>query len=162
VKRTAEAAAHGSVVSMGWKAEAGSLSYGWEGYKMATLSHGRIDEGSAVLGDIRRWIAVTLLDPDQRVGQQAIGIQAEWPHRGHVVGVAPVMIAGDIPGASVVHQVRGVGEALPDTGPGAVGQGRAFDLIGRRGDAPEEVLGELDHSGLAGWVGMAVRGHNLG
>jgi hypothetical protein len=31
------AAAHGSVVSMGWKAGAGFLSYGWEGYSEAML-----------------------------------------------------------------------------------------------------------------------------
>jgi hypothetical protein len=31
------AAAHGSVVSIGWKAGTGFLSYGWEGYSEALL-----------------------------------------------------------------------------------------------------------------------------
>jgi hypothetical protein len=55
------------------------------------------------------------------------------------------MVAGDVAGVAVLGLARRVDEALPDAWPGAVGQRRAFDLVGRGRRAPQEAVGKSRH-----------------
>ena len=69
---------------------------------------------------------------------EPIRSQAELPHQAHVVRKAPVVVTGKVAGLAVRDGPGGMGEAMPDARPGAVGQGRALDLIGRGRRAPQE------------------------
>ena len=77
---------------------------------------------------------------------EAVGVEAEVVEQRHVVPEAVIMVAGDVPRFAVRGAARGVGEAMPDARPGAVGERRAFDLVGRGCRPPEEVVGKLTHS----------------
>ena len=75
---------------------------------------------------------------------EAIRLQSELAHQSDIVGVAPVMVAGDVAGLAVADEARRVREALPDARSRAVGQRRALDLICRGRSAPEELGGKFD------------------
>ena len=77
---------------------------------------------------------------------EPVCVDPEPPHQRDVVGVPAVVVTGDVARLAVVHAVRRVREAVPDAGPGAVGERRALDLVGRRRRAPEEVVRELDQA----------------
>ena len=77
---------------------------------------------------------------------------AEIAHQSHVVAHALVVVAGDIAGVAVAHAARCAHESVPDAGPGAIGQRRALDLVGRGGAAPKKATGELSgHGECGGW-----------
>jgi len=69
---------------------------------------------------------------------EPVGPQPELAHQLDVRLPAPVVIARHITGIAVLHPSGGVGEAVPDTGAGAVGERGPLDLIGGGGGAPEE------------------------
>ena len=71
---------------------------------------------------------------------EAIGLQTERAHQGHVLLVAVVMVAGDVAGMPVARRARRVTEAVPDTGAAPVFVHGALDLVGRRGGAPDKAV----------------------
>jgi hypothetical protein len=77
---------------------------------------------------------------------EAIRGQAEIAHELHVAAIASIVIAGHVAGVAVLHEVGRMAEALPDAGACAIRQRRAFDLVSRRGRAPQEFIWELDCS----------------
>ncbi len=94
-------------------------------------------------------VQALLVDPAAAFGHhpapghaEAVGLHAQFLHQPDVLAPAVVMVAGHVAGVVVEHAAGGVGETLPDAGTGAVGQRRAFDLVGRGGATPDEVLGE--------------------
>ena len=64
-------------------------------------------------------------------------------HDRDVFLVAVVVVAGDVAGLVLPDRARLAAEHVPDRRALAVGGGRAFDLIRRRGGAPDEALREL-------------------
>ena len=84
---------------------------------------------------------------------EAIGGEPQTGHEVHVRPVAPVVVAGDVAVVPARGEARGMDEPLPDAGPGAVGEGRAFDLVGGGRRAPEKTVGEagrVTHRGGGG------------
>ena len=75
---------------------------------------------------------------------EAVRVHAERSHQRGVVGVAAILVAGHIPGIAVAHEARRAREALPDARPGAIGERRALDLVGRRRAAPEKCFRKFD------------------
>ena len=65
-------------------------------------------------------------------------------HERNVLGIAAVVIAGDVAGVAVGHAAGRVAEAMPDARAGAVRERRSFDLVGGGCGAPEETVGEAD------------------
>ena len=88
---------------------------------------------------------------------EPVGSEAQFAHQEEIVGEAPVVITGHVAGIAVGNPARLVDEAVPDAGPGAIGERRALDLVGRGRSAPEEAGGEADslrHRGRASrWLG---------
>jgi hypothetical protein len=76
--------------------------------------------------------------------REAVGLNAEFGHQCHVVSVAVVVIAGDIPGISAEDPSGLLAEDIPDRESLAVLAGGTFDLIGSRGGAPLEGLWKRD------------------
>ena len=74
---------------------------------------------------------------------ESVGVDAQLGHQRDVLFVAPVVIAGDIASLIEPGVAGSVRETVPDTATGAVGGGRAFDLVGRGGRAPQETVGKL-------------------
>ena len=64
-------------------------------------------------------------------------------HQRDVVGVAPIVVAGDVAGVAVAHSPGVCAKRCQMLGPGAVGERRAFDLVGRRRAAPQEARREI-------------------
>ena len=64
-------------------------------------------------------------------------------HQPHVVRKSPIVIAGDVAMTAVGDLARRVGEAMPDARAGAVGQRRAFDLVGAGRGTPEKSAGNV-------------------
>src|SRR4029434_619573 len=75
---------------------------------------------------------------------EAIRVHAELLHQRDVLGVAPIVIAGNVAGIVVAEHPRRMRKALQDAGARAVGKRGAFDLIGGRRAAPEKARGKLD------------------
>ena len=75
---------------------------------------------------------------------EAIRLQSEAVHQGDVIGVAPIVVAGDVARITVANHAWRVRESLPDARPGAVGQWRALDLIRRGRGPPQEVVRKFD------------------
>ena len=73
---------------------------------------------------------------------EAVGVQPQVGHERDVGRHPAVVVAGDVAGVAVDGAPRGVREAVPDRGAGAVGERGALDLVGRRGGAPEKAGGE--------------------
>ncbi len=92
-------------------------------------------------------------DPAPR-DAEAVRIHSQPAHQRHIIDVAPVVIAGDVAGFSVINHSWGVGEALPDAGSCSVGERRALYLIRRCGAAPEKVRRKLDFFGHRRAVGV--------
>ena len=69
---------------------------------------------------------------------EAVGGEAEILHQRDIVAHAAVVVAGDGAAVAVVDAPGRARKAIPDAGASAIGQRRAFDLVGRRGAAPEE------------------------
>jgi hypothetical protein len=80
-------------------------------------------------------------DPRPREAE-AIRLQPERAHQLHISRGATVMIAGDVPGFPAGDLPGRMREAVPDARAGAVGEGRALDLVGGGCRAPEKPLGE--------------------
>ncbi len=74
---------------------------------------------------------------------EAVGVAAEAPHQRDVFLVTMVVIVGDVSGVAVPDLPGRVCERVPDRGALAVLVPRAFNLVCRRGGAPEEALREL-------------------
>lgn len=88
---------------------------------------------------------------------EAIGAESEAGEKRNVLVPTLVVIAGDVTGRVAMNKPGRVAEAMPDARTGAIGEGRAFDLIGRRRGAPEkarrELVGPFAHYGTANIVG---------
>ena len=78
---------------------------------------------------------------------EAVGVEPEVGEQRHVLGEAVIVVARDVARVAVgdVTAPRRMREAVPDARPGAVGERRAFDLVGGRGGAPEKVSGKAIH-----------------
>ena len=77
-------------------------------------------------------------DPRPR-DREAKRVEPEVAHQRHVVGVAVVEVAGWFPRVAVPDLPGRRAEPIPDTLATAVLVHRAFDLVRRRGGAPEEI-----------------------
>ena len=73
---------------------------------------------------------------------EAVVFDAHLLHQPHVLAEAMIVVAGDVAGVPLEHLARLMGEAVPDGRALAVLEGRALDLIGRGGRAPDEILAE--------------------
>src|SRR6185503_1129400 len=71
---------------------------------------------------------------------EAIRAQPQRMHQIDIALEASIMVAGNVAGIAVRNSPGRVHEAMPDAGPGAVRERRAFDLVSRRGAAPQEAL----------------------
>ena len=60
-------------------------------------------------------------------------------HDRDVLGVAVVVVVGDVSGRTVRDLARGMGERVPDAGAATVISDSALDLIRRGGRPPHEV-----------------------
>ena len=99
------------------------------------------------------------VDPSAAMRQHAapgdaepIRIQAELAHQRDVLCITTVVIAGDVPGLPVRRSTRRMRKTMPNARPGAVRQGRPFDLIRRGRGTPEKALGKSYHR----FLGAAV------
>ena len=72
--------------------------------------------------------------------RKSIGLDAEIPDQADVFLVAMVVIVGAVGVAAVLDLARRVRESVPDRTAAAVFVDGAFDLIGRRGGAPDEIF----------------------
>ena len=54
------------------------------------------------------------------------------------------MIARDIAGVAVAHEIRRVREPMPNARTRPIGQRRSFDLVGGRRAAPQKIGREFD------------------
>jgi hypothetical protein len=73
---------------------------------------------------------------------EAIGLEAESLHQGNIVTPAIVVVARNVTGVAVDRAAGTVRKALPDARACAIGERAAFDLVRRRGSAPEERIGK--------------------
>ena len=75
---------------------------------------------------------------------EAVGLQAERAHQRDVVGIAMVVVAGNVAGIAAGGQSGRMREALPDARARAVVERRPFDLIRRGGRAPQKTGRKLE------------------
>ncbi len=78
--------------------------------------------------------------------REPVGGQAKVGHERDVLAEARVVVAGDVAGVAVGDPAGRVGEGVPHRRPLTVGVPRPLDLVGGRGGAPHEVLGEAAHA----------------
>ncbi len=69
---------------------------------------------------------------------ETVGLQADLAHERDVLRVAAVVVAGDVAVVAFPDASLLMGKHVPDGVALAVGVARAFDLIGRRGGAPDK------------------------
>jgi hypothetical protein len=74
--------------------------------------------------------------------REAIGVEPELGHEGHVLAVAVVVVARHVAVLAVRHPAGRVREAVPDARALAVLAARALDLVGGGRRAPHEALRE--------------------
>ena len=72
--------------------------------------------------------------------RKPVGLDAEIPDQADVFLVAMVMIVGAVGVAAILDLARRMRESVPDRTAAAVLIDGAFDLIGRRGGAPDKIL----------------------
>src|SRR5690606_1251550 len=70
--------------------------------------------------------------------RESVGLEVEALHHLDVLAPAVVVVASHVAGVAVPHIARSVAEPVPDRRSGAVGHGRAFNLIGGGRSAPQE------------------------
>ena len=88
-------------------------------------------------------LARALWEDSSPVDAEAVRREPELGHQVDIGGVAVVVIGGDVARVVVDDVARDVAEVLPDARPRAVRERRPFDLIRRRGGAPQESLGKV-------------------
>ena len=76
-------------------------------------------------------------------GAEAVGLGPQLLHETDILGIAVVMITGDIAIMASGHLPRRAAEAIPDAFAAAVFPGRAFHLEGGGGGAPDEIGWEM-------------------
>ncbi len=70
--------------------------------------------------------------------REAVGADAEIAHQRDVLRITVIVVAGNVAGLAIVH-VAGAAKRVPDAGAATVFIRRAFNLIGRGRDAPDEI-----------------------
>src|SRR5829696_1150221 len=81
--------------------------------------------------------------------REAIGMYPELGHQVEVFFQTVVLVAGDVARVAVNHLAWSMAKRVPDRRAAAVFVYRTFDLVGRRGRAPQEVLREAHGSFLS-------------
>ena len=77
---------------------------------------------------------------DARPGdRKPVGPGPELAHEGDVLGIAMVVVAGDVPGFAIGDAALLPAERVPDAWPAPIFVDGALDLIARRGDTPDEL-----------------------
>ena len=74
---------------------------------------------------------------------EAVRLNSQLAHQPHVLRKTPVVIAGHVAIGTIGNFAGRMREAMPDARAGAVGQRRAFDLVGAGGCAPEKSGGKF-------------------
>ena len=90
------------------------------------------------------------LDPGPR-HRESVRPHPQAGHERHVLLVPVVLVARDVPGVPVTDRAGDPAERVPDGGAASVLVHRPLDLVGGRGDAPQEPFGKrVDRRGALG------------